>query len=86
MSSMSDRSNGSDDFDRLRQGDADLSPSDGWLEDITSIRTGEELPANARAYISRIGELTGAPVSMVGVGPDREQLVPVDTFASAAAR
>jgi adenylosuccinate synthase len=63
-----------------------LSPIDGWLEDTTSIRTGDQLPANALAYINRIGELTGAPVSMVGVGPDRDQLVKVGTFASAPAR
>jgi len=73
----------STDYDRVTPV---LSVIDGWLEDITSIRTGEELPANALAYVARIGELSGAPVSMVGVGPDREQLVPVDTFASAAAR
>lgn len=70
-------------YDRVRP---ILSPSDGWLEDITAIRYGDELPMNARAYIARIGELTGAPVSMVGVGPDREQLVPVDAHASAFAR
>ncbi|HET9660605.1 MAG TPA: adenylosuccinate synthase [Thermomicrobiales bacterium] len=63
-----------------------LSPADGWLEDITSIRSGDDLPGNARAYIARIGELAGAPVSMVGVGPDREQLVSVNAFASTAAR
>ncbi len=73
----------STDYDRVTPV---LSAIEGWLEDITSIRTGKELPANALAYMSRIGELSGAPVSMVGVGPDREQLVPVDTFASAAAR
>jgi adenylosuccinate synthase len=63
-----------------------LTGVSGWLEDITSIRTGDELPANAHAYISRIGELAGAPVSLVGVGPDREQLVSVDSVASAMAR
>jgi adenylosuccinate synthase len=73
----------STDYDRVTPV---LSAAGGWLEDITSIRAGEDLPANALAYVARIGELSGAPVSMVGVGPDREQLVPVDTFASAAAR
>jgi adenylosuccinate synthase len=72
----------STDYDRVRPV---LSMSKGWLENITEVRDGHGLPTNARAYINRIGELTGAPVSMVGVGPDREQLVPVDSFASAAA-
>jgi adenylosuccinate synthase len=63
-----------------------LTPVEGWLEDTTSIRNGDSLPDNARAYISTIGELAGAPVSMVGVGPDRDQLVSLDKYASAAAR
>jgi adenylosuccinate synthase len=73
----------SGDYDRVRPV---LSPIAGWLEDITSVRSSDELPPNAHAYIARIGELTGAPVSMVGVGPDREQLVPVDIRSSAIAR
>jgi adenylosuccinate synthase len=73
----------STDYDRVTPV---LTPIDGWLEDITSIRTSDAIPSNARAYISRIGELAGAPVSMVGVGPDRDQLVSVDTYAGAAAR
>jgi adenylosuccinate synthase len=73
----------STDYDRVRPV---LSPSKGWLEDITRVRDGVELPPHARAYIDRIGELAGAPVSMVGVGPDRDQLVPVDSLAGAAAR
>jgi adenylosuccinate synthase len=73
----------SGDYDRVRPV---LSPIAGWLEVITSIRSSDELPPNVHAYIARIGELTGAPVSMVGVGPDREQLVPVDSRSSAIAR
>lgn len=73
----------STDYDRVQP---ILSLSEGWMEDITTIRDGNELPANARAYIDRISALTGAPVSMVGVGPDRDQLVPVDSFAAAASR
>jgi adenylosuccinate synthase len=36
-----------------------------------------ELPRNARAYLDRMSELTGLPVSLVGVGPDREQTLVV---------
>ncbi len=63
-----------------------LSPIDGWLEEITTVRSYDDMPARARDYVSRIGELAGAPVSMVGVGPDREQLVPVETRSAVAAR
>jgi adenylosuccinate synthase len=49
----------------------------GWNCDITAARTVGELPRNARAYLDRMSELTGLPVSLVGVGPDREQTLVV---------
>lgn len=45
----------------------------GWKQDISGVRKYKDLPKNARAYLSRMAELAGAPISMVGVGPDREQ-------------
>ena len=45
----------------------------GWDEDITKARTLDELPYNARRYVGRIEELSGAPISAVGVGPGRDQ-------------
>lgn len=45
----------------------------GWTEDITGCRTLEDLPANARYYIERVSELTGIPLSIFSVGPDRNQ-------------
>jgi adenylosuccinate synthase len=50
---------------------------DGWTEDISAARSFEELPKNAQAYVRRIEELSGAPVSVIGVGPGREQNVVV---------
>ncbi len=47
----------------------------GWTEDISAMRTGEELPVAARAYIERIEALTGVPVAIVSVGPGREQTI-----------
>jgi adenylosuccinate synthase len=46
---------------------------DGWWEDISKCRTAQELPGNARRYVERIEELAGARVSVVGVGPGREE-------------
>ena len=48
---------------------------DGWWEDISKCRTVEELPDNARRYIERIEQLSGTRVSVVGVGPGREENV-----------
>ena len=46
---------------------------DGWTEDISAARTFEDLPKNAQLYVRALEELSGAPFSSVGVGPDREQ-------------
>jgi adenylosuccinate synthase len=48
---------------------------DGWTEDISKARTEADLPENARKYIARIEELVGTQVSVVGVGPGREENV-----------
>ena len=45
----------------------------GWSEDITKAQTFEDLPKNAQLYIRALEEMSGAPFSSVGVGPDREQ-------------
>ncbi len=70
------------DYDRVRPR---YSASDGWLQDITAARSIGDLPSGAQAYVARIGDLAGAPVSLIGVGPDREQLVPVESLAGAFA-
>ncbi|WP_368901820.1 adenylosuccinate synthase [Oceanobacillus oncorhynchi] len=45
----------------------------GWTEDITGVKTLDELPANARHYLERISQLTEIPLSIFSVGPDRSQ-------------
>lgn len=45
----------------------------GWTEDVTSCRTLEELPDNARNYLERISELCDVKISIFSVGPDRNQ-------------
>jgi adenylosuccinate synthase len=49
----------------------------GWDEDITSVRSYEELPVNTQAYIEKITEVTGVPLAIFSIGPNREQTVPV---------
>lgn len=49
----------------------------GWKEDITGVRHLNDLPENARHYIERITQLTGIPMSIFSVGPDREQTIVV---------
>jgi adenylosuccinate synthase len=47
----------------------------GWKEDVTSCRSWNDLPQAARNYLARVEELSGAPVRIVSVGPDREQTI-----------
>ena len=45
----------------------------GWTEDITGCESLDELPENARHYVERVSQLTGIPLSIFSVGPDRTQ-------------
>jgi adenylosuccinate synthase len=47
----------------------------GWMEEISSVRTFEELPSNAQAYVKRIEEAAGVPVKWIGVGPERDATI-----------
>ncbi len=47
----------------------------GWKESTLGAQSLEELPANARAYIKRLEELTGAPIDIVSTGPDRKETI-----------
>ena len=49
----------------------------GWNEDITGARQISDLPDNARRYLDRMAELTGVPLAIVSVGPDREKTVAI---------
>lgn len=44
----------------------------GWTEDISGARSVEDLPANARAYVQFLEDVSGAPISAIGVGQDRD--------------
>ena len=47
----------------------------GWSESTVGLKTLDSLPANARAYISRLEELVGAPIDIISTGPDREETI-----------
>ena len=47
----------------------------GWSEDITQVKSFDELPENAKIYIRKIEELTKAKVAIFSVGPDRSQTI-----------
>jgi adenylosuccinate synthase len=68
--------------DELPLGPADLSPFQpvyeelpGWPDDVRGARSLADLPNAARQYVDRIEDLTGLPVSLISVGPERSQIV-----------
>ncbi len=47
----------------------------GWWEDISQARTFEELPQNAQDYVLAVETMSGAPISVIGVGPSRDATI-----------
>ena len=47
----------------------------GWAETISGINRLSRLPKNVKNYLKRIEELTGTPIEIVSVGPDRDQTI-----------
>ncbi|MBR4030452.1 MAG: adenylosuccinate synthetase, partial [Clostridia bacterium] len=45
----------------------------GFSEDVTGIREYDKLPENAKRYVERIEQLCDVKISMIGVGPGRDQ-------------
>jgi len=62
-------------IDRLEKAKPVYEAMPGWNEDITEVRDFDELPVNAQAYVRRVEELIKAPISMIGVGPRRDQMI-----------
>jgi adenylosuccinate synthase len=45
----------------------------GWKDDLTEVKSFEELPENARNYVKRLEELMKVPINYISVGPGRAQ-------------
>ena len=46
---------------------------EGWSEDITSVRSFDDLPENAKKYITAIEDFIEIPITFISVGPERNQ-------------
>ena len=51
----------------------------GWNTDLTGVTRRDELPPEALEYVSFLAEQVGVPISLVGVGPGRDQFLHFDT-------
>jgi adenylosuccinate synthase len=47
----------------------------GWHEDLSACRTLDDLPRNARDYVTALQDMAGAPISAIGVGPGRDATI-----------
>ncbi len=47
----------------------------GWKKDISGVRTWEDLPEEAKAYVQMIEKAIGCPIRWVSVGPERESII-----------
>ena len=54
----------------------------GWKEDISKARSISDLPKNAQAYVNFLEEISGAPMSAIGVGPGRDETISVRDLIS----
>ena len=61
--------------DNLRKAKPVYETVPGWNQEISSVRSMDDLPPNARAYLKRLSDHVGRPVDVVSVGPDREQTI-----------
>lgn len=48
---------------------------EGWMADTTGCRKWEDLPAKCQAFILKLEELIKAPITLISVGPERDQLI-----------
>jgi adenylosuccinate synthase len=49
----------------------------GWDDDISKARSMSDLPENARRYVEAVEAMTSAPISVIGVGPRRDESIVV---------
>jgi len=63
-------------MDELSKIEVEYETLPGWKSSIAKCKTYNDLPENAKKYIERIEELTEIPVSWIGVGPDRNDMIP----------
>lgn len=62
-------------LDQLGQAEVIYQQLEGWDQDITKVRKFVNLPQPAQKYIQTLEKLTGLPVEMIGVGPNRSEII-----------
>jgi adenylosuccinate synthase len=64
-----------DDIDLLARVEPEYREFTGWKMALRACRRYEDLPTSARELVELVERFTGVPVSMIGVGPERDECV-----------
>ena len=64
--------------DECEQVETHYEEMDGWTEDLTGVRSFDDLPASTKNFINRLSTLCNVPISGFSVGPDRSQTIILD--------
>ena len=62
-------------LDRLESCEPVFEEFSGWDEDITKVRRWDDFPQNTKKYLKAIEEISGVPVQIISVGPEREATI-----------
>ncbi|GAI32972.1 unnamed protein product, partial [marine sediment metagenome] len=62
-------------IDKLSLANPIYETAPGWEEDITKINDFHDLPLNAQNYICRVEETVKKPITIIGVGPERSEII-----------
>ncbi len=60
---------------QLDQAKPVLTSLPGWRQDVAEVRTFQDLPAQAQQYVLQLEEWIGIPITWIGVGPRRDQII-----------
>ncbi len=63
------------DFEKLKDYEPVYQKFEGWDEDISKVREYENLPENAKKYIEKIEDMVDTRISIIGIGPGREEAI-----------
>jgi adenylosuccinate synthase len=64
-----------DDIELLGRVEAEYVELEGWKTNLRECRTFESMPLAARTFVETVERHVGVPVTMIGVGPERDDCV-----------
>jgi adenylosuccinate synthase len=64
-----------DDIELLGRVEAEYVKLEGWKTNLRECRTFESMPPAARTFVETVERYVGVPVTMIGVGPERDDCV-----------